>query len=454
MVILSLGIFIYAFAAMVVSRELIIPRMSQSIDGHLGGDPQWYNLLALKKVAEIEIKGIKGFELRPEGQGPAGIASLIYLLVKNVYGVILTNAFLHAVSTIVMVMLLGHWFSLRTSIIASLPLAMSPYMMIWFSQLNKDSFTLAGALLFTYGLLRLIRPAKNETLRNGMLLSLLIAGFGMFLVYIMRPYMNQMMMPMTAIVLVMRITSSMVFENKTREGIRLALFGTILFICLSVGSFLSNGAASDATLEKFNSFVFQSESQSKSPSVMDQCLKTIDEKKWRNEPLFPDYINAKLRALMGQRCYMFNILETHHSPATLYSFIDTDKFPRGSMEVLYYIPRALLIGIFAPWPDRWFYTLNHRPSVFYTIIPIETVVVYISIAGLVIWLIRRRDWLVFIPVGLSFSMMAIHGIATPFLGALYRYRYPWWMMILCLGLAACITLAEDWNRQRKQIVCP
>jgi hypothetical protein len=432
---------------MVVSRELVIPRMGQSIDGHLGGDPQYYNLLALKKAEEIEIKGIKEFELRPEGQGPAGIASLIYLLAKNVYGVILTNAFLHAVSTIVMVMLLGHWFSLRTSIIASLPLAVSPYMMIWFSQLNKDSFTLAGALLFTYGLLRLIRPARNETLRNGMLLSLLVAGSGMFLLFIMRPYMNQMIMPMTAIVLLMRIAYYMMSGGESREWIRLALLGTILLVGLG---FLTKGAASDATLESFDFFVYEA----KSLPVMDKCLETVDGKNWHNEPFLPDFVNNKLKALMGQRCLMFSMLETHSNPTTLYSFVDIDKFPLGSIEALFYIPRALLIGVFAPWPDRWFYSLNHRPSVFYSIIPIETVAVYAGFVGLVIWFVRRKDYMIFIPIALSFSMMTIYGMATPFLGALYRYRYPWWMMILCLGLAACITLAEDWNRHRKSIGCP
>lgn len=48
----------------------------------------------------------------------------------------------------------------------------------------------------------------------------------------------------------------------------------------------------------------------------------------------------------------------------------------------------------------------------------------------------------------SNSMMTIYGMAIPFLGALYRYRYPWWMIMLCLGFATWLALAEDWKRAR------
>lgn len=68
---------------------------------------------------------------------------------------VLLNAVLHGLSAAVM-MILMRWFPRRTSIIATLPLAISPYMIVWFSQINKDTFTLAGTLLFIYGLLKVL----------------------------------------------------------------------------------------------------------------------------------------------------------------------------------------------------------------------------------------------------------------------------------------------------------
>ncbi|MCP3940370.1 MAG: hypothetical protein GY710_02675 [Desulfobacteraceae bacterium] len=456
MIILFLSVFMYAVIAMVVCRELVIPRMAPlSINGNIAGDPQIYNQLALNKVKDLRAQGIKAFELRPKNQGPAGIASLNYWFIKNIYGMVFINAFLHALSIITMVMIFRYWFSLRTSILAVLPLAISPNMMIAFSQINKDSFALTGTLLLTYGLLRLIQPTQKTILLKNKLLSLLIAVAGMFLVFIMRPYINQMLLPITALILILRIVYYLMFKKKNREWIHLAIFGSILLIGLGL---LSHGADSDATLKSFDSFSFHSSSDSVAnksvntsvankgvnTSVANKCFNTIDDQNWQNWDLFPNFINHKLKALMGQRCLIFTIREHTSKPAVLNSFVDMDKFPQGSMEALCYIPRAFLIGIFTPWPNLWF---SNWPSVFYTLVPFEAAGVYIGIMGLIIWLIRRKNCLMLVPIGLSFAMMTIFGMANPHIGTLYRYRYPWWMLILCLGIAAWIDLIEDWKRK-------
>ena len=82
--ILFLGVFIYAIVAMAVSREVVIPRMmEESTSGHIAGDPLYYHSLAVKKAEEIRAAGITEFELRPEGQAPAGVASLLCLILGN-----------------------------------------------------------------------------------------------------------------------------------------------------------------------------------------------------------------------------------------------------------------------------------------------------------------------------------------------------------------------------------
>jgi hypothetical protein len=42
------------------------------------------------------------------------------------------------------------------SAVGALPFSVSPYMMLWFSQLNKESFSVGGVLLLTYALERLM----------------------------------------------------------------------------------------------------------------------------------------------------------------------------------------------------------------------------------------------------------------------------------------------------------
>jgi hypothetical protein len=424
-------VFVYAIVAMGVSRELVIPRMtSSSINGHIAGDPQYYHSLALKKAEEIRQGGIGKFELRPEGQGPAGVASLLYLIGETPYSVVFLNAAMHALSVVVMAMILMRWFSRRISIIATLPLAISPYMIVWFSQINKGTFAVAGALLFTYGLLKLVGTKWKSPLRDG-LIALLIALSGILLTWVVRPYVNQILLPITGFILVIVLLLRVRRGLDNTELIILAIYGSLVLACLGL---LGKGAASDETLEKFNHWPSQAQSESTSA----KCLSTIDERNWRNEQLLPDFVNKKLKAMMGQRCLMFTLQEAQHNVTSKNSIVDADTFPSGSAEALAYFPRAALLGVFSPWPDRWGYTFNDEPSVFYTITPVEAALLYAGLVGLSFWLVRSRAWSLLVPIGLSVTVMTAYGMATPFLGALYRYRYPWWMLLICMGVAATL----------------
>lgn len=207
LIILFFCTFVYAILAFTISRELIIPNMLPSAEGHISGDPMYYHQLALSKVQEIQDEGIQAFELRPSGQGSAGIATLLYLAWENPYSVVLLNAVLHAASAVLMSLILLQWFPLRTAIIATLPLVISPYMIVWFSQVNKDTSSLTGALLFVYGLMRLIK-IKNEP--HAGLYSLLIIFSGILLIWVMRPYLNQILLP-----------------------ISLSILGVVFWVCLS-----------------------------------------------------------------------------------------------------------------------------------------------------------------------------------------------------------------------------
>ena len=194
-----IGVFIYALTAMAVSREFLIPLFFTSVEGHIQGDPYYYHMLAMDKMAAIQAGGIREFELRPKGQGSAGAASLAYLAYENPYSIVFINALLHGISAVVMALILLRWFPLRTTVIAIIPLVISPHMMIWFSQVNKDSFALVGALLFMYGFMRLVSADEKSLVRSGWI-SLLALVAGIVLLWVVRPYVNQILFPIVCIV--------------------------------------------------------------------------------------------------------------------------------------------------------------------------------------------------------------------------------------------------------------
>ena len=116
----------------------------------------------------------------------------------------------------------------------------------------------------------------------------------------------------------------------------------------------------------------------------------------------------------------------------------------SSLEAIYYIPTAFFYGVLSPnfWELRSI--IEPKFSIFYLFSILESYLMYAGLAGLFLWVLRYRQFSVLVPILCSLSVMTIFAIATPFLGALYRYRYSWWILLIGLGLAA---LSELRNRR-------
>lgn len=438
-------VFVYALSAMALTREVVVPTLAaSSTNGHLEGDPQYYHALATKQAQKIAEKGFTAFELRPQGQGPAGIVSLLYLWWPSPYSFAVLNALLHALSSVVMVLILRNWFPWRTALVGALPLAASPYMMLWFSQLNKESFAVSGVLLYTYALLRLLlrETALSWKSAAGVLLPAL-AGVG--LLWVVRPYINQMLLPVS--LLCLAVACELAGKRGTRDTPAYLAVGAALLVFLALAG---KGAASDHTLESFEKFSSASRGELQATTTHSKCYASVDDQHWENSSYLPDFANRKLKALAGQRCNIFTMLETQSNPTVRNSFLDKDVLPRGSLEMAAYLPRAALSGVFSPWPDRWTYVFTHRPSIFYSITPLEALLMYLGLFGVLLWVVRGGARSILIPFAMALPIVTIFGMATPFIGALYRYRYPWWMLAICIGLATLMELWRGWAAQHRK----
>ncbi len=416
-------------------REVVIPWMGVSVNGHLEGDPQTYQALAETQTERLKTNGLKSFELRPGGQGPAGIASLLYLGWNNPYSVVLFNVMLHGLSAVAMALILLTWFSPSIAIIGTLPLVLSPYMMLWFSQVNKESYALAGALLFTLGMVKIFGAKCYASWREPVP-AVMAALAGIALLGVVRPYVNQILLLVSALAL---LAAGTVWLVRRQTGLR--WFGAAGLVVMAALVVASTGAASEKSMKSFDEFNWAS--RPSESGVARDCYQAVDIEHWRDTELLPASINRKLKAIAGLRCNLFTMLQTHHNPTMFNSFIDQDRLPNSSIEMLAYAPRAAALGLFAPWPDRWFYSFTHRPSVFYTIASIEALVMYAGLVGIFVWLVYGGSRGILIPIAMAIPVMVLYGLATPFIGALYRYRYPWWMLLLGLGLA---TLIDLWSR--------
>jgi hypothetical protein len=115
------------------------------------------------------------------------------------------------------------------------------------------------------------------------------------------------------------------------------------------------------------------------------------------------------------------------------SNIDADVQFNGTGDVMRYMPRAFVIGFFAPFPKMWVEagSFGRAPRL---LSGFETLVMYFVYlaAGLCVWRERRnlKMWLVFLVA--SIGMLAL-GLVVANVGALFRIRYVFWMMLIVLA---------------------
>lgn len=104
--------FLYSCFVAFCVQLIILPKIFitwHAGDGLLvGGDWVYFQQLALDLVQKIKSNGWSVWELRPEGQAPAGIAAAIYFLtgISKPWTIIPLNAALHATGGLLLLKIL------------------------------------------------------------------------------------------------------------------------------------------------------------------------------------------------------------------------------------------------------------------------------------------------------------------------------------------------------------
>jgi hypothetical protein len=122
------------------------------------------------------------------------------------------------------------------------------------------------------------------------------------------------------------------------------------------------------------------------------------------------------------------------------SVIDPDVEFKNFWDVIRYTPRALSIGLFAPFPNMWLTTGSMGKSA-RVVSGLETLLMYIieALAVFAVWRARKR-LAVWYLVAVALVGVTLQAMVVANLGALYRMRYAFWMIIIILGVQGLITL--------------
>jgi 4-amino-4-deoxy-L-arabinose transferase-like glycosyltransferase len=120
----------------------------------------------------------------------------------------------------------------------------------------------------------------------------------------------------------------------------------------------------------------------------------------------------------------------YHSRA---SDIDPQVQFSGTGAIVRFIPRALVIGFFAPFPNMWVEkgSFGRATRIVSGLETLAMYFVYLAVA-LCVWRERRNQkmWLLFLVA--SIGMLAL-GLVVVNAGALFRLRYAFWILMVVLG---------------------
>lgn len=139
---------------------------------------------------------------------------------------------------------------------------------------------------------------------------------------------------------------------------------------------------------------------------------------------------------------------------TAASNIDNDINFCTMEDLIRYIPRAIQIAFFSPFPSGWLVMdrRNSSPIEIY-ISAVEMFYCYIAFLGLFYWLIRYSKWSValVVPITLAIIPILLLGLTIANVGTLYRMRFPYLMIFVTFGMAGILQFVKTipiWVKHR------
>jgi putative peptidoglycan lipid II flippase len=407
----------YAFAIVmaVVLQKLVMPIMPALHAGHglLSHDAIVFHDIAVAMADRIVVSGWGEWELIP-GNGitaNVGILAAVYAVFgPDPAWFIPLNAGFHSLGAL-LVLRLGTLLIPGKSgwtaggVAASLFLVF-PSALVWYGQNHKDSFAIAGYLM----LLVALAQAFGRMTWRGLLRDVLLVSIGCALVTIMRPHMLIVYTVCIAFVILAVAIWHFTKRSRTtwiafRNG--LIILGVVL---------ASNGIPVTAD-----------------PSFLTETSGHADVGwKWNDTGVLPLMVENKLEKASFVRVHFSESNKLVGAGST----VDGDILPADAFEMLAYLPRALWVGLFAPFPDTW---IKH-PTLPRVIGAIETLIFYLVASGTVIMLWRRPSLPLATCLIVSALVLIVLSYTSPNIGTLHRIRYGPWFVFMLSGVCGWMWL--------------
>ena len=439
-VFLALWVFVLIVAS--AFQLVVIPELLPHLHaGHgllAGFDSLGFHELAVAQVESVRQYGWGQWSLRPGGQGPAGIASLVYWAtgIERPFVLIPIHAALFALAGLfcfkTVVMLFGH----RVAWVGMIPFFVFPSALEIYGQIHKDIWVMAGVsilvFLVTSVFLGRVRGWKS-------LIGLLgLASIGASFIWLMKPYVGLIMVPgLLGVIVLYLLTLHLQAKRSLVFGLSGLVFITAILIIVGIGHL---DGLREPSIEPAPQVATQREpSIEPAPEVSTED----DGLTWQPSTYLPARLDSILFRIASNREYW---REAHPVAG---SAVDEDVSFESASDIFWYLPRGLQIATLAPFPDMWFgEAVSPGGQIKRWVSAYEMSIAYVALIALVIYLIKARSLPIMALLIMTMAPATILTLVQFFVGGLYRYRYPFWILWVSLGLVALAALRVSYRESK------
>jgi 4-amino-4-deoxy-L-arabinose transferase-like glycosyltransferase len=326
-------------------------------------------------------------------------------------------------------------FNRRTAILAASVVALWPSFSLLTTQLLRDPLFIIAMLTMVLASVRLL--TNTYSWRNGLLTGALGGAAG-FLLWIVRKAMWE------AVLAIVLLGICLLLARHFRE--RRLLAGNLAGIALLLGVVV--GAPYIAPTPR-KIVPVQPPSQERA-AIENQPLSPTGEQAANSATAEVEQAKPKLSRLAARIRLLRHRFNKAYENRASSSNIDVDVEFSSLADIAWYLPRAAVIGFFAPFPDMWLAPVDGAGRTRRMLAGVETLSMYLievlMIFGL--WFERRRlpVWLLFLTAAIGVVAL---GMVVANIGTLYRMRYAFWIMLIIIGMEGAQVLPRCLRNWRK-----
>lgn len=450
--------FSFPFLVAVFVQFIFLPYIAPAWNaGHgllVGLDSVNYHQMAVELAQKIHQQGWSAWTLHTEDSAHFGLmnitAAIYALTIPQPWVLIPLNAFLHGLSAFLLFKIFSRFVKRSWAIAGMLPFLIFPSAAMWYTQILKDTYSIAGAFLIFAAWVDLIyldqTSGKGKQLLT-VLKALLFSVVGSFLNWIVRPHNVLMLQALTALVFAITLATMLVLALK--KQIKWTQAGFIAAMAVLVLLVMTPFTKIELSFNLLGLSQPQiAAAQSQPPGSETAPAPTPDPGKrftWYPSKL-PGFIDNLAYEVADYRHQFTEWFPWQKSGMNL----DTNF--ESVSDMLAFVPRALLNGFLAPFPAMWFgegsleaNTFMRRESAF------EMIFCYLALLGLPYalwhWRKERALWVLFI---YCLGMITFYGLVVSNAGAIYRYRYGFYMPFVGLGIMGWLLLIVRFRKPKRR----